>query len=263
LIPLDPRFNPDISMGVLVTILRNDASDNPVSTAREFLDIHTKRNTLATTLDKVRRLWGKGTLPRVEFDATLVRPDLAMAVSDIYTFMDRPDWYDGEIARQKEAVTQEQHLYAHAVRYMTARDIQKGINRNDVVPIASKPEIGLVVDKLIGEYDIPHTNLYKTLNPKLWEGLQQFAHDCHTQYDTVFIIREANHSVMYQNKMGSASISGPTGKSVEIQVDGRPFWRWANAKEIINYLLVNKKKYHVDYYTESPHRDMLHLFLVE
>jgi len=263
LIPLDPRFNPDISMGVLVTILRNDASDNPVSTAREFLDIHTKRNTLATTLDKVRRLWGKGTLPRVEFDATLVRPDLAMAVSDIYTFMDRPDWYDGEIARQKEAVTQEQHLYAHAVRYMTARDIQKGINRNDVVPIASKPEIGLVVDKRIGEYDIPHTNLYKTLNPKLWEGLQQFAHDCQTQYDTVFIIREANHSIMYQNKMGSASISGPTGKSVEIQVDGRPFWRWANAKEIINYLLVNKKKYHVDYYTESPHRDMLHLFLVE
>lgn len=260
---LDPRFNLDISMGVLVTILGDDVSGSPIEIAHDFLDRHIKCNTLAATLDKTRRLRGVGRLPKVEDGLRQAKSDLRMMLSGIYMFMDRPSWYDDEINRQKKAVVLEQTLYAHALRYMTAHDIQEGIKRGDVVSLKDMPDIGLILDKRIGEYDTSHASFYKTLNPKLWEGLQQFARDCHTQYGTVFTVREANHSVFYQNKMGSVSISGPTGKAVEIQVDGRPFWRWTNAEGIISYLLVNKNKYHVDYYTEYPNRNMLHLFLVE
>lgn len=262
---LDPRFDPDISLAILVKTLRRRGSfGTPLEVAKQYLKERTQSGDLELTYERIKGLLINHDPKRVSFDQRKARGELSLAMFDVGEYVESPFWFNVDtMFNQKQAVASEREFYANALRYMRANDIQKAFDKGELVSIASLPDIGLVVDSRVGELDPPHQKLYRTLNPKLWEPLKRFATDCHKKFGTIFIVREATHSVMYQNELGSASISGPTGKSVEIQVDSRPCWRWVHAKEVIQFLRDKCDDLGIGFYTEKPWRNHLHIFLTE
>ena len=260
---LDLRFDSRASMAVLIDHFQQRHYP-PKQLARDFLRKKgVSESDLDIKLSEVEALHLRGHR-RVELTQKSVRQVLLKKVRDAQAFLKQPSWFikDKE-DNQNLAVAKERELYGDAVRYMTVDGIRDDfVMARSIMKIESCPDIGLVIDPEIGKLDPKNREWYKTLNPDLWAALYNLAKDCHDRFKTDLVIMSGNRPVSYQNEIGNVSVSHPTGKAVDIQIDPRPCWRWVNGREVIEHLRKHCEDYGVDFYTERA-RNELHIFLTK
>lgn len=263
-VKLDPRFDEKASMAILVGLLRKSEM-NPAFTAYSYLEKKglTKDYSFDGVRTRIEDLSIGSSYHRTICTSKQAKHALERKLAKVKELLEEPVWFERDLEWQRQAVIEEQQLYANARRYMTVDEIQDDYTSSyRLIKIDSQPEIGLYLGPIIDQIDPVNTKWYKTLDSDFREALCGLAKDCHDQFKTNLVIMSGNRPVSYQNKIGNASVSHPTGKAVDIQIDPRPCWRWVKGREVIEYLRKNCQNYGVDFYTERS-RNHLHIFLTE